>query len=158
MLLQQFLRGWLQQYVRGHAKATVHTPCPLCLQLDSLHLLREQGWLQPRRGCRGPARHAWQGGWVSVHEHLLLSHSPVRHSLCIGPGLQQRSPAKGEQGRQGLGQIAPKDTGQVHYWLWVRLLGWKGKAEEERYSSLKCQVPATSQGKEPHVNDQLLSM
>lgn len=71
-------------------------------------------------------------------------------------------PCKGGTGQAGLGRTSPKGhhgvTGQVHYWLWVRLLGWKGKAEEERCSSLKCQVPATSQGKEPHVNDQLLSV
>lgn len=78
MLLQQFPQGWLQQYLRGRAKGTVCTPCPPCLQLNSgLHLLHKQGWLQSRRGYRGPAHHTWQGGWVSVREPPLLLHSPA---------------------------------------------------------------------------------
>lgn len=163
MLLQQFLQGQLQQYIRGRAKRTVHTPCPPCLQSDSgLCLLCKQGWLQPRRGCRGPACHARQGGWVSVHEHLLLSHSPAKHSPCTGPGLQQCSPVKGEQCRQGSGGIVPKDatvslvrcTAGCGSGFW----GVGGRQRKRDTSRLKCQVPATSQGKEPHVNNQLLSM
>lgn len=163
MLLQQFLQGWLQQYIRGHAKGTVHTPFPLCLQSDSgLHLLHEQGWLQPCRVCRGLGRHVWQGGWVSVREPLLLSRSPARHSPCTGPGLQQRSPVKGEQGRQGSGGVVSKDTTvspvRCTTGCGSGFSGAGGRQRKRGTSRLKCQVPATSQGKEPHVNNQLLSM
>lgn len=46
---------------------------------------------------------------------------------------------------------------RVHYWLWVRLLGWRGQLQENGYFLFEVAGTIT-QGKEPRVNNQLLSV